>query len=105
MAENLQSPEELARLAAEQAEAEARRLVEEKLQKAREAEEQLKALREKLKNIKPPKFPSPPKFQPKKLPNDRIKKFNKNKLSGIPSVPQVPSVPSAPPVPSVPRIP
>jgi hypothetical protein len=87
MAENLPSPEEIARLAAEEAETEAKRLIEERLQKAREAEEQLKALREKLKNIKLPKFPPLPKFEPKKLPNDRIKKFNKNKLSGIPSVP------------------
>jgi hypothetical protein len=61
------------------AEAEAAKaLVEEKIRKAKEAAERLKALKEKLKNakLKKPKFPAPPVFKPKELPTEEIAKFN-----------------------------
>jgi hypothetical protein len=73
MAENLPNPEDIARQAAEQAAA----LAKEKIEKAKAAFEKLKALKEKLKNKKPPKFPPTSKFEPKKLPKEGVKKFNK----------------------------
>jgi len=99
MANTIPNAEELAKIAANQAKAEADRLkalaqaeanrvkeeadaakalVEEKIKKAKEAAERLKALREKLKNakLKKPKFPPPPVFKPKQLPTEEIAKFN-----------------------------
>jgi hypothetical protein len=94
MAEMTPSPEEIARQAAEQAEAAARALAaqaqaaleaaealaKEKIEKAKAAAEKLKALKEKLKNakLKKPKFPPPPVFKPKELPKEEIAKFNQS---------------------------
>jgi flagellar hook-length control protein FliK len=91
MAEITPNPEDLARQAAEQAEAAARALAEqakaaaaaaealarEKIEKAKAAAEKLKALKDKLKKKKaaPPAFPPVQKFEPKPLPKEEIVKF------------------------------
>jgi hypothetical protein len=91
MAEMTPNPEDLARQAAEQAEAAARAAAEqakaaleaaealarEKIEKAKAAAEKLKALKDKLKKKKaaPPAFPPVQKFEPKPLPKEEIVKF------------------------------
>ena len=103
MAEITPSPEEIARQAAEQAEAAARALAaqaqaaleaaealaKEKIEKAKAAAEKLKALKEKLKNakLKKPKFPPPPVFKPKELPKEEIAKFNQGEPPPSPPPP------------------
>jgi hypothetical protein len=77
------TPEEMAeqaRIEAEKQAEEARKLAAERAAKAKEAADKLKALKERLKalkNAKTPKLPPIPKFTPKELPKDNMKKFNK----------------------------
>jgi cell division septum initiation protein DivIVA len=77
------SPEEMAeaaKLEAERKLEEARKLAQERAAKAKEAADRLKALKERLKalkNSKIPKLPPIPKFKPKELPKDNMKKFKK----------------------------